>query len=109
MTLCAGAMNKQIQLQVLTNTSDAGGVNTESWDNVANGLVWAEFKSQETREFYRARQVNNEVTHVLTIRFFAGLTPSHRFVFDGRNFNILSAINVNEFGEETQLIAREII
>lgn len=43
---------------------------------------WAKIDTQGGREFYRARSVDNSLTHELTVYWNVGITPKMRVRFD---------------------------
>lgn len=69
--------------------------------------AWAEVKPLSGTELYKARQATAEVTHQITMRWRAGITPALRIFFNSRYFEILSAINVEERNRELQLLCKE--
>ena len=63
--------------------------------------VWVEFKDSRGTEFIAAAQVNNKITHVVSMRFYAGLTAAgFRFKKGTRIFNLASVVNPREACEE---------
>ncbi len=54
-----------------------------------------------------AAQVNSDLTHVLRLRHYAGLTTSHRILLEGRALNILAVVNVGERNRELLVTCKE--
>jgi SPP1 family predicted phage head-tail adaptor len=86
----AGRLRDVVTLQRRTNTADGAGGYVESWNDLAD--VWAHVKSISGKEVFVSGQLQNEVTHRVLIRYYSGLKPNDRVVFEGRNFRI-HAIN----------------
>lgn len=89
-------------------TKDGGGQGIPSMQPYAT--FWAENKSQSGREFYRARQVNADITHLWEIPWStvaAAITEQMQLVFEGRVMEILSVINVDEDDRTVRISARE--
>ena len=71
---------------------------------------WAENKRQSGREFYRARQVHADITHLWEVPWSgmaAAVTPEMQLVFEGRVMEIISVINVDEDDRVVRISARE--
>ena len=76
----AGNYDKRAAIQSRGTTEDAGG-------NVA------ELTDESGRELYRAQQVDPTIDAVIKFRTeYTALTPEHRIVIDGRNFDIKSIL-----------------
>jgi SPP1 family predicted phage head-tail adaptor len=83
-----------------------GGV-TETWSDVAT--VWANIRPITGKEYFASGAVQADVTHYVTIRYYDGLTPKHRLVYDGRVFEIRHVLNIQERNTMQLLLAREIL
>ncbi len=90
----AGELNKRIILQRESWTLDTYNSKVATWTNVAT--VWAKVKPLQGRELFQAAQVQEEVTHSVTIRYRAGVTADQRISYDSRTLQILGIVNVNE-------------
>lgn len=90
-------LNQRITFQTLTRTSDGQGGWTETWTTFAT--VWAKVKPKSARERYFSQQVQETITHEITIRKLANVTTEMRvlhgavyyqlhgkFKIDSRNF-----------------------
>ena len=54
-------------------------------------------------------QVNDEVTHIVKMRYLAGFTPvRHRLVLEGRVLNILAVLDIEERHREMQVHCKEL-
>lgn len=106
MPIDAGKLDKRIIIQSNTVATGAGGAMTDAWTDDAT--VWCQFMTATAREFMAAQQVNSDVTHVLKLRWRAGVTASHRLKFGTRILNIEGPpINVGEQGVEMLITAIE--
>jgi SPP1 family predicted phage head-tail adaptor len=77
--------------------------------------VWAEIKPLTGRELLWAQSIVADVTHQVTIRYFAGLaqTPKMRFLYRDpksgtqRIFNIVAILNDEERNRRMTVLCRE--
>lgn len=70
--------------------------------------LWAGILPQSSQEFYRAQQVNAEVTHLVSTRYHSVLDATKRLVLEGsRVLDIVSVVNVDERGHEMLLTCVE--
>ena len=102
-----GKLRHVIALQEVTNTVDAGGGQGRTWATTA--IVWAEVKPASGREQLHAMQLQDSVTHRITIRYCSDVKPTSkwRILFDGRHFNIRSVLNVDERNKFLVIMADE--
>jgi SPP1 family predicted phage head-tail adaptor len=101
----AGRLNARVRIERLTAVQDPAGQPVEQW--VCAAAVWAEILPLRGREFWAAKQVQSEVTHQISLRYFRGLTAAMRLVHCERVFTISSAINVDEMNREWRLLCVE--
>lgn len=85
----AGRMRHQVTIQkpVQAAPDSFGGV-AETFHNEA--IVWAEVLSLGGNELWRAHEVHAEAESQVTLWYYPGLSPQHRFKFGTRYLNILS-------------------
>lgn len=93
----AGDLRHQCILQEATNQTDSFGDTQEVWSAVAT--VWAFIRAASGRELFEAATVQAELSHLVTIRYRAGVWPGMRFLFNGRLLYITSVNNTEEVGE----------
>jgi len=62
---------------------------------------WAKLEPVSGNETWQQQQVQAEVTHTLTLRYLASLTPACRVLYQGRVFHLVSCLNVGERNEWT--------
>ncbi len=100
-----GRLNRLITIETKTLSKDSAGFDSGTWETFAQ--AWAKVDPTGGREFKSAEQVTSEVTHKFTIRYQAGITPSHRIDWSGRVFDIESVINPREANEHLIISAVE--
>lgn len=90
----SGRLRHLLQLQQATEGRDAAGGVTLAWVPVQN--IHGEVKPVSARELVSGEQLSQDVTHVIRTRYIADVTPSMRFTWNGRIFNIEKVINAQE-------------
>ena len=105
MPIQAGQLRHRVAIQANTPTRSATGAEVPGWTLVADR--WAAVLPQAGREFYAAKQIHADVTHLITIRGPLDVRPEMRIQMNGRLFDILSVIDVEERHQELRLLCRE--
>ena len=59
------------------------------------------------REYEESQKIRAETTYKISTRYFRGINSSHRILYDNREFEIISVLDINERHEELQIIAAE--
>ena len=59
------------------------------------------------REYEESQKIRAETTYKISTRFFRNITSSMRILYDNREFEIISVLDINERHEELQIIAAE--
>ena len=59
------------------------------------------------REYEESQKIRAETTYKISTRYFRGINSSHRILYDNREFEIISVLDINERHEELQVIATE--
>lgn len=96
----AGRLRHRVTLQRRSSALDEFGDPVSAWDVLA--AVWAGVEPISGREYLAGQQVQSEVTHRVTVRYFAGLAPQDRIVWPDpstgvdRVFDIRSIIDRDE-------------
>lgn len=103
--MISGRMRHPVDVQQVIETRSGAGEVIRNW--VTKDTVWANIWTPTGREFVEAQQVAADVTHKVRMRWYDGLTPSHRLQHDGRVFNIRSVANIRERGKEHELVCSE--
>ena len=83
-------MRERITIQAPTEQRNQFGEATVTWSDVAT--VWASVQGLSAREYLAAQQVGSIITHKIRIRFFPGITHSHRIVWRERIMEIASVL-----------------
>lgn len=103
---------------MLRNRITIEGPSTTTDDYGDAGSTWAPIVQDEPAtvtplrgvQLERALQTVGEVTHKITLRYssaVAAVGTAHRVLFDGRQFDIHSAINVQSRNRQLELMCRE--
>ena len=88
--ISSGLMRERITIQAPTEQRNQFGEATVTWSDVAT--VWASVQGLSAREYLAAQQVGSIITHKIRIRFFPGITHSHRIVWRERIMEIASVL-----------------
>jgi SPP1 family predicted phage head-tail adaptor len=91
----AGLLRYRIEIQadvatVETDADEYGDV-PERWETEAT--VWGRVEQTGGRESWQADQVQPDVTALVTIRYYSGVTPKHRLKIGDRILQVRSAID----------------
>jgi len=105
----AGELTHRIEIQAIGTTRGAAGEVVDTWSTETNGTVWASIKPGSGREFFNAKQINAELTHIIKMRYYSGLTPAKRILFGTRIFNIEDIRNTDEHNTEMIVNAKELV
>ena len=104
-----GKLNKMIDLENFTTSSDGMGSCTDVWRTEAS-QIWAAIWPYKAKEgFTDVAQTKMTVSHQIRIRYRIGVRPSWRVKFGNRYFNIESIINPEERNEWLDLMCMEIL
>ena len=103
----AGQLDKQITIQVRTLDQDAAGQPTEIWTTFAT--VYANIKPLVGRDYLAARQLVDEISHDVTIRYRRGIKPKMRILYLERYLEIISVIDADERREWLYLKCKEVV
>ncbi len=103
----AGSLRHTITVQRATLTPDDHGQPTRTWSKLAT--VPADITDSDGSEVVEGGGVTQQITHVFWLRYLPGLTPSDRFLYDGRTFNIHRVIDVRGRREKMRVLATEVL
>lgn len=98
-------LNKRVTIRQEGNTDDGMGGFIEGWSDLVT--VWAGIRPRQADEFEEAEGIENEITHVVTIRYRTGIEPSMEVKYGAREFQILSVINPYEANRYLELVCVE--
>ena len=74
---------------------------------IDDATVWAAIEPLKGSERLRAEQLENPVTHRVSIRHRAGVTPKMRIKFGTRILNIRAVIDPEERNRSLELLCEE--
>lgn len=103
----AGALRHSLTIQTATETQNDHGEVVKAWSEFA--VVNGSIDPLSGREFWRSRQVQADVTHVVTIRYLPGVIPKMRVLHGSRVLYITSVLNSDERNRELQLLCKETV
>ena len=99
-----------IQRQVTTPTTDSYGevdlTTDANWETFAS--AHAEVVPRMATETERNDQVKHDITHIVTMRWFTGVTEEMRIVYDSRLLEIKSLYDVGERRREWRMECKEV-
>ena len=59
------------------------------------------------REYEESQKIRAETTYKISTRYFPGITPDMRILYNKKEFEIVSVLDLNERHEELQIVAAE--
>ena len=98
----AGRLHKRVKIEQRSSTQDSAGEPLHTWSTFTN--AYAAIEPSSARELMAAHAVMSEVTHLVMLRWQAGILPSMRVNYDGMLLNIQSIINKNQDSKELVLV-----
>lgn len=111
--LRAGTLNRRLRLQTVAMVSDAEGVSTETWTDLAT--VWAHISPASGRETFQAAQPEEVITHTVTVRWRPDITSHMRFLYSdppsrpARIFLIHTMLDQDELHRQIDCMCEEIV
>lgn len=106
--MVAGDLRHRVTIQAPPLTADAiRGVATGSPTTVAE-KVPVKIEPLDGRELVQAQQVAAHVTHRITMRYRAGVTPTQRIVFGTRTYHVIAVLNLEERNRWLRLLCVEL-
>jgi SPP1 family predicted phage head-tail adaptor len=109
MEMNPGKLNKRVQIQSPTVTHGLSGEASLSWATITNGDRWAAIRPATGRELVVADQVAAELSHVVEVRYVAGVTAKCRVVYGSRTFSVNSVVDEDERHERLWLYCKEAV
>lgn len=101
----AGELRQRVTVEAPVVTRNSQGGFGEDW--AVAEQRYAKIEPLSGREFFEAQRVDSDVTHMVTMRYYEGLTTSHRITYGSRTFYIESVINAEERDWKTVAMCRE--
>jgi SPP1 family predicted phage head-tail adaptor len=102
----AGRLRHRVTLKSNSPSVDEYGDESESWGT--EGTVWARIEPLRGQELLLAQQVNAELSHRVTIRYYSGCSPQWRVYFGNRTLEIVSVRDPEERNIKMELLCKEI-
>ena len=100
----AGRLNRRISIRKSTSSPDSYGGQIPTWSTVLND-AWAQVRPLSMREMWQADQVSSPIDTEFLLRYATGITPSMIVVYDGKEYNIHSVIDVGDKHTELRILA----
>jgi len=108
----AGALRHQVTLeQPGAAVPDGEGGYTETWTALTPSPVWAAIQPASARDLERVFAGASQATasHLVTLRYHAGVTTATRLTFGTRVFAITGVQNLDERNKELVLACEEVV
>ena len=104
----AGKLRHRLIVErLLSSQNTTTGEVADTWAFACT--YWALVEPLSGDELFESRRVQPEVTHTVTLRYGASVTPVDRLVWGSRVFGILSVIDVGERRRELKLLCKELV
>lgn len=100
-----GKLRHLVSIQTSAETKDTFGQPVLTWTTTAQR--YASIEPLSGRELERARQIQPDITHKVTMRHYEGLNTKQRISFDSRIFYITQVLNPEERSLQTSILAIE--
>jgi len=100
-----GKLDKRGTIYTETATNAQGLISYT--DTTYKADVWAAIVPLSGQELWTARQVQSKVTHKITMRYYAGVEPKMKFVYNSRTFHFVSVTNRDEANQWLDIEAVE--
>ena len=105
--ISAGKLNRRIDIQEKTITTDADGYKVESWETLHTPM--ANIQTVTGREFHAGRRLLADANMYFIIWYKAGVTTQNRIKYNGKIHEILSVEDVGEAHREMHIVAKELM
>jgi SPP1 family predicted phage head-tail adaptor len=103
----AGKYRVPVTIQQRQFGEDSYGSTTEDWADIVK--VRAGIFPLGGSEFFKANEINSQITHRVHIRYVPGITPDMRIVLNERSLMITSISNYQERNIELQMYCKELV
>lgn len=100
-----GTLRHRLTLEAIARTPDGGGGAVESWIVVAD--LWASIAPAAGAEAVIAERIAGNVSHIIHIRYRAGIVPAMRFRLGDRLFEIATVLDIDERPRFQKCLCRE--
>ena len=107
-----GRLNKRVSLaNPGAPVANGDGGFTQAWTDASPATVWAAIQPATARDLERmaAGTVLSTASHILTMRYHAGVTTQTRVTFGTRLFSVTGVMNPEERNAETIALCVEVV
>lgn len=93
--------------------SDSGEISNE-WIEIYSGDTeksssWASIRDLKGSAFWAAQQSNSQIEGTILIRYRSDIKPEYQIQYKGRQFEILSTVNVDEKNRDLLIRYKEVV
>ncbi len=106
MAIQAGKLRHIVTVQRPAKQHNSFGEEKEIW--ISTNTRRCDIVPTSARERLLAEQVNQQLTHRVTMRYTPDIKHDYRLLFGSRVLNIESIINVDERNKELTLMCKEV-
>lgn len=103
----AGTLNRQIVIKRATSTVDSYGGQVQTWTTFMFD-PWARVMPLSGNELFKAKQIHEALDTEFTIRYSTAVRPDHRIVYNGKQYDIVSIIDVGDMRRELRILATQV-
>jgi SPP1 family predicted phage head-tail adaptor len=100
-----GSLRLRVQIQTYTETQDATHKTLKTWETTKT--VWADIKPMKGLITFDTKQIGEQVTHKVIIRYQPYITTENWLYMNSRRFRIRSVRNVDERNRYLELLCEE--
>jgi len=102
----AGKLNKRISiLRAVGVTNNSLGQGTPKYQ--VYKTVWANVTPLTGKEYSEAQIIRAETTYRIKLRYIDGVLPDMKVEYNGKKFDIISVLNIEERNVELHLMCAE--
>ncbi len=98
-------MNKRVTVQEKTRATDSQGGWTDTWTD--STTVWASIEPKKAYERFQGGQLQTPATHLVKMRYKAGITAKSRLKYGTRVFEVKEVRNLEENDEFLDILVVE--
>jgi SPP1 family predicted phage head-tail adaptor len=103
--MIVGKLRHRMDLQYYTETQDATYRTLKRWITVAR--IWGEIEPVKGLVTFDTKQMNETVTHKITIRYRESITTENWLYMDSRRFRVRFVRNLKETNRYLELLCEE--
>jgi SPP1 family predicted phage head-tail adaptor len=103
----SGSLRHRIVVMQNTPYLDATHQPQDDWSVFVSR--WARIESTAGGPYWQMSQLRNLSSHIITMRYCAGLTPKDQIVYQGRTFNIVGVVDCEERKIAHEIYVKEVL